>query len=229
MSRHPLFAETRVALFDAYGTLFNLSGIADPARSLLGERADALAVLWRRKQLEYSWVRTLTGRHGDFWTVTGQALDHALAAFGIEDAALRTRLMEGWLTPRPFPDARPALERLAAAGCRLGVLSNGALPMLTAAFGASGLAPLFEAVLSVEPAGVFKPHPAVYRLGVERFGVDPKAVAFVSSNGWDVAGAAAFGFEPVWVNRDGAPPEGLPTGPRVTVSALSELPALLGA
>lgn len=229
MTQPSPLGEIRVCLFDAYGTLFNIGAMADPIRARLGDRADELIALWRRKQLDYTWLRTLIGHYSDFWHVTGQALDYALARLEIDDPALRAQMMQAWLTPPVFPDARPALERLSRSGCRLGVLSNGSAMMLTSAINAAGLTRCFDMVLSVDPLGLFKPHPSVYRLGAERFGVEPKAVGFVSSNGWDIAGAASFGFQTVWANRDAAPPEGLPAGPRVTIAALSELPAQLGA
>ena len=168
------------------------------------------------------------GRHTDFWHVTGESLDHALAAFGIIDPALRSRLMEAWLTPKPYPEAEAVLAHLQEAGLRTAILSNGSPPMLVAAVGAGGLGRHLDAVLSVEKAGVFKPHPSVYRLATEEFAVEPRQVCFVSGNGWDVAGAAAFGFGVAWVNRASAAAEILPAGPAATVSDLSALPSLLG-
>lgn len=229
MSKHNPFADTAVVVFDAYGTLLDLSGIAERLRPQLGERAAPLADLWRRKQLEYTWLRSLMGRHADFWHVTGEAADHALTAFGLSDPALRTRMMEAWLSPRAFAEVPDMLARLRQRGFKTAILSNGSPTMLTSGVGAAGLGGQLDAVLSVEKVGVFKPHPSVYRLAVDHFDVEPREVCFVSGNGWDVAGAAAFGFRVAWVNRAGATPESLPAGPDATIADLAGLPGLLGA
>lgn len=146
-------------VFDAYGTLFDVAAIADHARDALGDRADDLMELWRRKQLEYTWLRSLMGRHADFWHVTGDSLDFAMAAMGLDDPLLRSRLMDGFFTPRLYPDVIETLTRLRTAGMRTAILSNGSPPMLTAATKHSGLDLLMDAVISVERVGIFKPHP----------------------------------------------------------------------
>ncbi len=223
-----LFSGVSVCIFDAYGTLFDISGIMVSEAERLQGKAAALGELWRRKQLEYSWLRSLMGRHADFWHVTGEALDYAMAALAIDDPSLRARLMEHYLAPPIFADAAPALEALRVPdGPRLGVLSNGSVTMLTAAVSLSGLSPLFDAVLSVEAAGIFKPHPSAYRVAQDHFSCEPGAVAFITANGWDAAGAAAFGFRVAWVNRTGLPRDGLPGEPGAEVAGLGELPSLL--
>lgn len=229
MSKHPAFSEISVCVFDAYGTLLDLSDIVDRARPDLGDTADVLCALWRRKQLEYSWLRTLMGRHTDFWHVTGEALDHAMAALKVRDPSLRARMMEAYLSPRPYPEVLQMLARLKQAGYRTGVLSNGSPSMLVGGLNACDLTRALDAVLSVELAGVFKPHPSVYQLAVDHFGVEPRRICFVSGNGWDVAGASAFGFRVAWINRIRAARDVLPAGPHAEIANLSELPALLGA
>lgn len=225
----PHFDGIAACVFDAYGTLFDISASADRCRSALGDqRAIELVALWRRKQLEYTWLRSLMKRHDDFWHVTGDSLDYAMAAMGIADPVLRSRLMDDFLTPRLFPDALPTLQRLRASGLRLAILSNGSPMMLTAACQAGGLDRLLHAVLSVEAAGVYKPHPSVYKLAVEHLGAEPGAIAFMTSNGWDAAGAAAFGFRVAWVNRSKAVAERLPAKPQAELASLAELPSLLG-
>jgi 2-haloacid dehalogenase len=216
-----------VCVFDAYGTLYDLKAMVDTCRKTLGDQADALADLWRRKQLEYSWLRSLMGRHADFWHVTGESLDYAMKALGVEDPGLRAALMEAYLTPKAFPDAKPALERLKSSGHRLAVLSNGSPTMLTAATKAAGLSGMLDAVLSVEEVGIYKPHPTVYRLVTDHFDCASNAVAFMSSNGWDAAGASAFGFQVVWINRSRLPREVLPTAPHAEVATLAQLPEIL--
>jgi len=216
-----------VCVFDAYGTLFDLDKIASVGRAALGDRVTALSDLWRRKQLEYSWLRSLMGRHADFWQVTGESLDYALSSLGIADPGLRAHLMEAYLAPSAFPDALPALRKLRAAERKLAILSNGSPTMLTSAVKGADMNDVLDKTLSVEPVGIFKPHPSVYRLATEAFDCQPNQVAFISSNGWDVAGAAAFGFQTVWVNRRKAPREVLPAAPHIEIASLEALPGLL--
>ncbi|MBF0304404.1 MAG: haloacid dehalogenase type II [Alphaproteobacteria bacterium] len=222
------FGAVKACVFDAYGTLFDLGDLTRAAVPTLGrQRADALNALWRRKQLDYSWLRSLIGRHTDFWHVTGESLDHAMLALDVADPLLRARLMEAWLTPPPFADVVEGLGAVRAAGLRTAILSNGSVAMLTGAVGAAGIQRLLDAVISVEPAGVFKPHPAVYALAVDRLDLPPGEIAFVTANGWDAAGAAAFGFKVAWLNRQGAAPEMLPAGPKAEFRSLAELAPLL--
>jgi 2-haloacid dehalogenase len=211
-------------VFDAYGTLFDLSSLFGGVRTTLGDKAEPLAELWRTKQLEYSWLRSLMGRHADFWHVVGESLDYAMARFDINDPALRARLMQAYLTPAAYADAKPTLERLHGSGLKLAILSNGSSTMLTSAVMSTGIETMLDAVLSVEGAGIFKPHPSVYRLATERFSLNPDQIAFVSANAWDAAGAAAFGFQVAWINRTGQKRENLPAGPDIEIARLADLP-----
>ncbi|MFD2233491.1 haloacid dehalogenase type II [Phaeospirillum tilakii] len=223
------FSGVRVWVFDAFGTLLDVGDLVAAARPRLGDRAGALGELVRRKQLEYSWLRSLMGRHADFLQLTADALDYALEAFGCaDDPALRAALLEAWRHPRPYPDAVALLGRLRAAGRATAILSNGPPAMLTGAIASAGLGDSLDAVLSVESVGRYKPHPDVYALAPAHFGLAPAAIGFVSGNGWDAAGAAAFGFRVAWVNRAGAPRERLPAGPAATVASLAEIATLAG-
>ena len=224
----PPFAQTRIFVFDAYGTLFDFASAARRCTDRLGDRADALTQLWRTKQLEYSWLRSLMGQHADFWQVTGEALDNALASLGLTDPELRGRLMSLYLALEPFTDARALVEALRADGRQTAILSNGAPHMLRPLVEASGFADLFDEVLSVEAAGIFKPHPSTYRLATTRFGCEPQDIAFVSANSWDSCGAATFGFRSIWVNRTGGPKEAVPGTSERTVRALAEIAPLAG-
>jgi len=215
-------------VFDAYGTLFDWASAAERTRDALGDRWRELAELWRQKQLQYSWLRSLMGRHADFWQVTSEALDHSLDSLGLADPALRARLMGAYLQVAAYPDALRCLELLRAAGLSTAILSNGEPRMLEAAVESGGLGSLLDAVLSVEAAGTYKPHPSVYRLATERFGARPGQLLFVSANGWDAWGAASFGMQVAWCNRTGQRPERLPGGPTWTVPSLAEVPGLLG-
>jgi 2-haloacid dehalogenase len=218
-------------VFDAYGTLFDVNGAArqaaaEPGGQLLAQVWEPLARDWRTRQLEYTWLRSLMGLHADFETVTGDALDWAMEAHHLDDAPLRARLMELYRALPAYAEAPAVLDRLGAAGIRRAILSNGSPGMLAAAVAAAGLDGRLEAVLSVEAVGIYKPAPAVYDLGGRTFGTAPEAVLFVSSNGWDAAGAAAHGFRAVWVNRAAAPMERLPARPAHVVADLGPIPEL---
>jgi 2-haloacid dehalogenase len=226
MTGQPL-AGIAACVFDAYGTVFDFASAAARCRDALGANADRLTALWRDKQLQYSWLRAVQGRHADFSQLTQDALDFALETLGLADAALRARLMRLYLTLDPFPEVRDVLDRLRGAGLATAILSNGTPGMLAAVIGNAGLAPLFDHVLSVEEVGVYKPHPRVYQLACDRLGRAAGAIAFISSNAWDAHAASAFGMRVVWCNRYGQQPERLPGRPDREVRSLSELPAIV--
>jgi 2-haloacid dehalogenase len=220
-----------LCVFDAYGTLFDVAGAAraaaaEPGGETLAAHWPMLAETWRRKQLEYSWIRALTGAHADFWTVTCDALDYALEEAGLSDDALAERLRALYRELPAYPEVPEMLRALRADGRRAAILSNGSPQMLDSAVMAAGIGGLLDDALSVEAVGVFKPARAVYDLVGARFGVGPAEVLFVSSNGWDVAGAAGYGFETLWVNRAGAPVDRLPWRPAHVAADLSAVPAL---
>jgi 2-haloacid dehalogenase len=218
----------KACVFDAYGTLFDVASAARACGDILGEDVDRLAGLWRDKQLQYSWLRAVQGRHADFWRVTGDALDFALESLGLRGPGMRERLMDCYLTLAPFAEVPEVLQRLHAAGRPLAILSNGSPGMLDAAVKGAKLETLFAAVLSVETVGVFKPHPHVYQLAVDALGVPASAIAFMSSNAWDAHAASAFGMQVVWCNRYGQRAERLPGAPDREITSLEFLPALLG-
>lgn len=219
-------------VFDAYGTLFDVNGVAALSEALLPGHGAALSKLWRAKQLEYSWLASLmSGPHyarPDFRALTAQALDYALAALllPLEDNN-RDELLDAYLTLPPFADARATLAQIAPRP-RL-ILSNGTLEMLQPLVANSGLADVIDEVLSVEAAGVFKPSPRVYELAVARLRLGPGRIAFVSANGWDAAGAKAFGFTTFWINRDGLPIERHAPTPDYIIGSLTEVPLLADA
>jgi 2-haloacid dehalogenase len=218
----------KACVFDAYGTLFDLGTAARKCHDVLGDDIDKLTVLWRDKQLQYTWLRVAQGRHADFWQVTGDALDFSLETLGIDRPDLRERLMTLYLTLDPFPEVEDLLSRLKAAGMRTAILSNGSPKMLDAIVKSAKLAPFLDAVLSVEEVGVFKPHPRVYQLAVDRLGVPASEILFLSSNAWDAYAASAFGMKVVWCNRYRQHPERLPGIPDLEIQSLAELPTLTG-
>jgi len=210
-------------VFDAYGTLFDLASATEACRDVLGDRTDPLSRLWRDKQLQYTWLRTLQGRHADFRQVVGDALDYALDELGL-DARLREPLMSLFLTLQPFPEAGDCLRRLKASGVRTAILSNGAPDMLAPLVSGAGFDGLLDHVLSVEQAQVFKTHPRAYQLAIDALQAPPGSIVFVSSNGWDAYGAADFGMRVAWCNRYGQRPERLPGRPEWRIASLAELP-----
>jgi 2-haloacid dehalogenase len=216
-------------VFDAYGTLFDVHSAVGRHRPRLGPQADEVSALWRNRQLEYTWLRSLMARHADFWQITGEALDFALAAHGIDDAQLRADLMAAYLELDCYPEVPAVLEQLKARGLPTAILSNGTPKMLAAAVANSGLENRIDAVLSVETVKVYKPDPRVYQLAVESLRLPAEAIVFLSANAWDAAGAAAFGLRVAWVNRFQQQPERLPGRPDAQIASLAGLPDLLAA
>ena len=216
------------ACSDAYGTLFDFASAAVRCDDVPAEKRVALTTLWRDKQLQYSWLRTLQGRYADFWTVTGEALDFALDSLDLATPQRRGRLMELYRELEPFPEVAAMLETLRARGLKTAILSNGSPDMLGALVHRSGLANRFDAVLSVDAVGVYKTHPAVYQHALNLMELPAAEVAFVSSNGWDAYAASDFGMRVVWCNRYGQKPEHLPGAPDFVIATLAELPELLG-
>jgi 2-haloacid dehalogenase len=229
MSGPEAFAGISACVFDAYGTLFDVSAATARCRNELGDRADTLTTLWRSKQLEYSWLRSLRGDYVDFWHITGQSLDYALAALDLNDPALRSRLMELYFVLDAFAEVRDALAELKRVGVKTAILSNGSPSMLTAAVHRNRLDDLLDAVISVDPVRTYKPHPTVYQLAVDRLKLPAERICFLSSNYWDASGAALFGFRVIWINRAGAMPDPLPGQPDHEIRSLVALPSLLGA
>ncbi len=214
-------------VFDAYGTLFDIHSPTARIADRLGDKAQAISDLWRAKQLQYSLLRSLMGQYVDFWQVTGDALDYALGVFEVQEPGVRQQLMELYLSLDAYPDAAPALERLAGDDRRCAILSNGAPAMLEASVENSGLSQLLEAVISADQAGIYKPDPRVYQLAVDRMEVGKENICFVSSNGWDIAGGAQFGFQVAHLNRFSQPIERIPGKPKAAISDLGQLPGLL--
>ena len=221
-------ADPQALVFDAYGTLFDVHSVTRLADSLYPGRGTALSQAWRTKQLEYTWLRSLMGRYDDFSKVTADALDWALESLALAaDRTARESLLRAYRTLALFPEVRGALERLGERRT-LAILSNGHPDMLDAVVDHNELRVFFgERVLSVHEAGVFKPDPRVYAIACAQLELPAEAIGFVSSNGWDAAGARSFGFRAYWVNRGRAPVERLGSPPDGIVPDLKELAALL--
>jgi len=216
-------AHARVVVFDAYGTLFDVHSAVGRHAAQVGPDAARLSEIWRAKQLEYSWVLSLAGRYEPFWTLTERALDYALARCPGVDVGVRPALLDAYPVLEAYPEVGGALDELRERGFATGILSNGSPEMLASAVSSAGLSGRLDHVLSVDAVGVFKASPRTYDLVPQAFGLTPEQIVFVSSNRWDVAGAAAFGFNCVWVNRSGLPDEYFDLAPVAVVENLAGL------
>ena len=221
-------------VFDAYGTLFDVSAAArlaaeEPGRDELAACWQKVANDWRLKQLQYTWLRAVIGDHADFWDVTQDGLDWAMEANGLDDLDLRERLLALYWELRAYKEVPFMLAHLKAAGMNTAILSNGSPDMLDGAVSSAGIGENLDAVLSVEDVGVFKPHASVYDLVGKRFGCGKNEVLFVSSNGWDAAAATGYGFTTAWVNRASEPMDRLPWKPAHVLTDLTSIPDLAGA
>jgi len=216
----------RAYVFDAYGTLFDVYAAINRHRNAVGPDADRFSELWRAKQLEYSWTFTLMGRYESFWTLTERALDFCFARFPSVERSLKKTLLDAYLTLDVYPEARQVLESLKTAGFSTAILSNGSTEMLESAVSAAKLNAMLDHVLSVDAVRIFKPRIEVYDLAIKALSVKPNEIVFVSSNRWDVAGAANAGFKPLWVNRAGSPGEYPGLDPVSVIHDLKQMAAI---
>lgn len=214
-------------VFDAYGTIFDFGSAAARCEAIPEDKRAALTNLWRDKQLQYTWLRSLQGRYADFWQVTGEALDFTLDSLGLTTPTLREQLMDLYLSLSAFPEVADTMLQLRNSGFVTAILSNGSPAMLEAAVRAAGLQDLLDAVLSADAVQVFKTHPRVYEYALQHLGVGAEQVSFQSSNAWDAFAASAFGMRVVWCNRYGQRRERLPGAPNHEIRSLAELPGLL--
>ena len=219
----------RACVFDAYGTVFDFASAAGRCPDIPETKRSELTALWRDKQVQYTWLRSLQGQYVDFWQVTGDALEFTLDSLGITTPGLHARLMDLYMTLSAFPDVPQTLRALRDAGFVTAILSNGTPPMLAAAVHGAGLDGLFDMVLSVDAVGVYKTDPRVYQYALDQLGVTAAQVSFQSCNAWDAFAASAFGMRVVWCNRYEQRRERLPGQPDHEVQSLSELPGLLRA
>lgn len=216
----------RSYIFDAYGTLFDVHAAISRHRSRVGADAERISELWRTKQLEYTWTLTAMGRYEDFERLTERSLDYALSRFGKNDPALRADLLASYQQLDAYPDAKDTLAALKQSGAKTGILSNGSPKMLENAVNAAGLAEMLDHCLSVHELARYKPRREVYETVTSAVQAKPEEIVFVSSNRWDIAGAANFGFKPVWVNRAKLPDEYPDLKPLAVIDALAAIPAL---
>lgn len=215
-------------VFDAYGTLFDVHSAVNSCAAKIGPKHAELSALWRKKQLEYTWLRSLMNCYVDFWQVTGDALDYAMDEHQINDKALHGELMQAYLSLKPFPEVKEILTLLQRSNIPTAILTNGSQAMVDAAVKSAGLSDLIDHSLSVDDLGIYKPDPKVYQLAVDALGIPATAIAFQSSNAWDASGAASFGMQVAWINRYAQPAERLPGEPVAVFKDLNGLPGLVG-
>lgn len=210
-------------VFDAYGTLFDVHSAVRRCAAAIGPEGQRVSEIWRAKQLEYSWVRALMGRYRDFWALTVEALDYAIAVAAPDKVALKPALLEAYRDIDAYPDVRPALERLKNKGALISILSNGSPDMLAAATASAGIEDLLDAVISADQIRSYKTEPRVYALATAHHHSGPSSISFHSSNRWDIAGATAHGFRAIWINRAAQPDEYRDLPPAATVRSLNDL------
>ncbi len=215
-------------VFDAYGTLFDVHSAVGSLRDEVGPQYAELSQLWRTKQLEYTWLRSLMRSHCDFWQLTSDALQYAMDAKNISDAKLHEKLMQSYLQLDAFPEVLGVLSVLKKAGLPTAILTNGSPMMIDAAVNSASLNNVISHKLSIESVGIYKPDPRVYQLAADTLGLAPEKICFQSSNAWDAAGAAHFGFQVAWVNRYAQPAERLPGTPGAVISDLDGLLGVIG-
>lgn len=213
-------------MFDAYGTLFDVHSAVRRHADSIGPASVMLSEMWRRKQLEYSWMRALTGRYRDFAALTEEALDFAFASVAPEHTRLKQVLLDAYRTLDAYPEVRGVLAQLKVKGARTAILSNGTPDMLAAAVSNAGIGDLVDDVLSVDTLRTYKTDPRVYAYAADHVGLAPAAISFQSSNRWDIAGAVAAGYRAVWINRSGQPAEYADLSPTAAIATLADLPGL---
>lgn len=218
----------KACVFDAYGTLFDVHSAVSAHSGDIGPKYAELSMLWRTKQLEYTWLRSLMKSHVDFWQITGDALHYAMDSLQIKDDALHKKLMLAYLSLDAFPEVHDVLALLKQAGIPAAILTNGSPHMISAAVSSAGLDDLITHQLSVEDVGIYKPSSSVYQMACDTLGCEPNQICFQSSNAWDVAGAAHYGFHVAWVNRYGQPAERLPGKPDAVIDDLDGLLGIIG-
>jgi len=216
-------------LFDAYGTLFDVHAATRALWDRLGSKGRALSETWRRRQIEYTWLRAAMNRYAPFWQVTEEALDFALAAEGIDDDLLRADLLAAYRHPPLFDDVVEVLDRIEARGLRRGIFSNAEPDMLRDALSAREIEARFDPVVSADEVKTFKPMARAYAHAIQRAGAKPSRIVFVTANAWDAAGASSAGLTVAWCNRARAPRERLPGEPAHEMNGLRQVAALVAA
>ena len=212
----------KAIIFDAYGTLFDVNSAAEKCKDKIGDKWEGFANYWRTTQLEYTWLRSLMNRHKDFWAITEDSLDKSMQAFKI-DLSMRNELLDLYRVLSTFPEVKEVLEKLKEKNYKLAILSNGTPSLLNELVKSNNLDNIFNDIFSIEEVKVYKPHPKVYNIPVEKYQIQRNEVAYLSANTFDVSGSGNYGFNPVWVNRNNSVFDNLDYVPKYQVENLGKL------
>ena len=212
----------KAIIFDAYGTLFDVNSAAEKCKSKIGDKWESFANYWRKTQLEYTWLRSLMGRHKDFWQITEDSLDKSMQAFNI-DKAMKNELLDLYKILSPYPEVKETLEKLKEKRYKLAILSNGTPALLNELVKSNGLQNLFDDIFSIEEVKIYKPSSKVYDMPVKKYSIKNEEVAFLSANTWDVSGGGNYGFTSIWVNRNKNIFDNLDYKPKNEISGLNQL------
>ena len=212
----------KAIIFDAYGTLFDVNSAAEKCRSKIGDKWESFANYWRKTQLEYTWLRSLMGRHKDFWQITEDSLDKSMQAFNI-NKAMKNELLDLYKILSPYPEVKETLEKLKEKKYKLAILSNGTPALLNELVKRNGLQNLFDDIFSIEEVKIYKPSSKVYDMPVKKYSIKNEEVAFLSANTWDVSGGGNYGFTSIWVNRNKNIFDNLDYKPKNEISGLNQL------
>ena len=216
----------KAIIFDAYGTLFDVNSAAEKCKDKIGDKWEPFANYWRTTQLEYTWLRSLMGRHKDFWQVTEDSLDKSMKAFNI-DLSMRNELLNLYKVLSPFKEVREVLKTLVEKKFKLAILSNGTPSLLNELVNSNNLNNIFDDLFSIEQVGIYKPDSKVYDMPIKKYRIKKNEVAFLSANTWDVSGGGNYGYNSVWVNRNNSIFDNLDYKPRNEIKNLSELTKLM--
>ena len=212
----------KAIIFDAYGTLFDVNSAAEKCKSKIGDKWENFANYWRKTQLEYTWLRSLMGRHKDFWQITEDSLDKSMQAFNI-NKAMKNELLDLYKILSPYPEVKETLEKLKEKRYKLAILSNGTPALLNELVKSNGLQNLFDDIFSIEEVKIYKPSSKVYDMPVKKYSIKNEEVAFLSANTWDVSGGGNYGFTSIWVNRNKNIFDNLDYKPKNEISGLNQL------
>ena len=212
----------KAIIFDAYGTLFDVNSAAEKCKSKIGDKWESFANYWRKTQLEYTWLRSLMGRHKDFWQITEDSLDKSMKAFKI-NIEMKSELLDLYKKLLPYPEVKETLEKLKEKKYKLAILSNGTPALLNELVESNDLKNLFDDIFSIEEVKIYKPSLKVYDIPIKKYNIQKEEVAFLSANTWDVSGGGNYGFSSVWVNRNNSIFDNLDYKPSIEIKNLKEL------
>ena len=213
---------SKAIVFDAFGTLFDVNSAAEKSKNKIGNKWENFANFWRTTQLEYTWLRSLMKKHKNFWQITEDSLDKSMETFQI-DKSLRNDLLSLYKELSPYPEVKNVLENLKKKSFKLAILSNGTPELLNHLVKSSDLENLFDDIFSIEEVKIYKPHPKVYDIPVNKYKVSKGEITFLSANTWDVSGAGNYGYNSIWVNRNNSVFDKLDYKPKNEVKNLKQL------